>query len=95
MTFALVIGFTFLLVFMGRINMNICTVSDQLDALQGDITQIKSDIEEIKKATGDNAFEAMLDKPIDYQSNLSIYHRIQPKYLSPEDLYRSHGGQIR
>jgi len=83
MIFALVIGFTFLLFFMGRINMNICTVSDKLDALQGDITQIKSDIEEIKKATGDNAFEAMLDKPI------------QPKYLSPEDLYRSHGGQIR
>ena len=83
MTFALVIGFTFLLFFMGRINMNICTVSDQLDALQGDITQIKSDIEEIKKATGDNAFEAMLDKPI------------KPRYLTSEELYKSFGGQIR
>jgi hypothetical protein len=68
---------------MAGLNRNICVVSDQLDALQVDITQSKSDIEEIKKATGDNAFEAMLDKPI------------QPRYLSPEDLYRSHGGQIR
>lgn len=84
-----------LLIYMAGINRNICVVSDQLDALAIDMRKIKSDIEEIKKATGDNAFEAMLDKPIDYQSNLSIYHRIQPKYLSPEDLYRSHGGQIR
>jgi hypothetical protein len=80
---------------MAGINRNICVVSDQLDALAIDMRKIKSDIEEIKKATGDNAFEAMLDKPIDYQSNLSIYHRNQPKYLSPEDLYRSHGGQIK
>lgn len=72
-----------LLIYMAGINRNICVVSDQLDALEIDMRKIKSDIEEIKKATGDNAFEAMLDKPI------------QPKYLSPEDLYRSHGGQIR
>jgi hypothetical protein len=68
---------------MAGLNRNICVVSDQIDALDVDIRKIKSDIEEIKKATGDNAFEAMLDKPI------------QPRYLSPEDLYRSHGGQIR
>ena len=72
-----------LLVYMAGLNRNICVVSDQIDALDVDIRKIKSDIEEIKKATGDNAFEAMLDKPI------------QPRYLSPEDLYRSHGGQIR
>ena len=72
-----------LLVYMAGLNRNICVVSDQLDALQVDITQSKSDIEEIKKATADNAFEAMLDKPI------------KPRYISPEDLYRSHGGQIR
>ena len=71
------------LYFMGFVNHNVCAVSYQLDELEIDIRKIKSDIEEIKKATGDNAFEAMLDKPI------------QPRYLSPEDLYRSHGGQIR
>lgn len=81
--FEIVVGVLFILFFMGRININVCRVSDQIDALDVDIRKIKSDIEEIKKATGDNAFEAMLDKPI------------QPRYLSPEDLYRSYGWQIR
>lgn len=68
---------------IGLTNRNVCIVSSQIDALQADLRKIKNDIEEIKKATGENAFEAMLDKPI------------PTKYMCTEDLYKFHGGQVR
>ena len=78
-----IIGLVTLLMFGSVINRNLGYLSAQIDSIESDNRKIKSDIEEIKKATGDNAFEAMLDKPL------------PPKYLDPEALYRSHGGQLR
>ena len=60
----LITGILALTIFIGVVGLNLLLVSRQISALHIDTIKIKNDIEEIKKATGDNAFEAMLDKPI-------------------------------
>ena len=73
-----VIGLVTLLMFGSVINRNLGYLSAQIDSIESDNRKIKSDIEQMKKATQDNAFKAM-----------------EPKYLDPEALYKSHGGQVR
>ena len=83
MIFILITGILFLALLIGGINFNLHVLSRQIDGLTIDIMKIKEDVEEIKKATGNNAFEAILDKPM------------LTKYMCTEDLYKSHGGQLR
>lgn len=61
---ALITGILALILFIGVVGLNLLLVSRQISALHIDIMKVKEDVEEIKKAAGDNAFEAMLDKPI-------------------------------
>jgi len=85
MIFILITGILFLALLIGGINFNLHILSRQIDGLTIDIMKIKEDVEEIKKATGENAFEAMLDKPIPDKY----------KWNCTEDLYKFHGGQVR
>lgn len=83
MMLLLTINTVAILLLIGVVNRNLHTVSYQIQSLQMDIDKIKGDIEKVNKATKDNAFETMLDKPTPL------------KYWDTEALYKSHGGQVR
>lgn len=67
-------------------NHNVSQLNYQMDVCEQRLKEIQRDVKDIKEATGDNAFEAMLDKPIQPR---------RERFMSPKDLYRSHGGQVK